>query len=67
MGYPIFDPGFTDWMCDLDTQLKSLHGFTSRELDVDGRALLDQYYAGVSIFGVIKDIAESHVQLRHAM
>jgi hypothetical protein len=66
MGYPLFDTDFTNWMCDLDTQLKRLHGFTTHELAVDGRALLDQYYSGVSIFGAIQSIAQKHVLLQHA-
>lgn len=49
MTFPIDDAGFTLWHGDLDTQLKQLHGMTSREMGLERRWLAEHYYAGVSV------------------
>ena len=47
----------TLWYGDLETQLKSLHGVTAKELGLDRHSLAARYYAGDTVFGFIDHIA----------
>lgn len=60
MPYPLFDTEYTNWQGDLETRLKDGFGRTIRDLGVEGRTLLDHYYAGVSVFGMLEEIARKH-------
>jgi hypothetical protein len=60
MAYPLFDCEFTNWRGDLETRLKDGFGRSIRDLGVEGKTLLDQYYAGVSVFGMLDEIARGH-------
>lgn len=57
MSFPLEDTGFTLWYGDLETQLKSLHGVTAKELGLDRHSLAARYYAGDTVFGFIDHIA----------
>ncbi|CAA6603887.1 conserved hypothetical protein [Rhodospirillaceae bacterium LM-1] len=60
MGYPLFDSEFTNWQGDLETRLKEGFGRSIRDLGVEGKTLLDHYYAGVSVFGMLDEITRQH-------
>ncbi|MBF0269113.1 MAG: hypothetical protein HQL44_11030 [Alphaproteobacteria bacterium] len=64
MGYPLFDSEFTNWQGDLETRLKEGFGRSIRDLGVEGKTLLDHYYAGVSVFGMLDEIIRQHRPLR---
>lgn len=65
MTYPLFDSEFTHWQGDLDTRLKDGFNCSIRELGVEGKTLVEHYYAGVSVFGMLDVITRQH-RLRHA-
>lgn len=60
MSHPLEDGGFTLWHGDLDTQLKRIHGVTSKELGVSRRSLQEKYYAGTSVFTMVDSLVRQH-------
>lgn len=60
MSHPLEDGGFTLWHGDLDTQLKRIHGVTSKDLGVPRRALQEKYYAGTSVFAALEALVSQH-------
>ncbi|WP_142849752.1 hypothetical protein [Telmatospirillum sp. J64-1] len=61
MSHPIEDTGFTIWHGDLDSQLKRIHGVTSKDLGIPRRALQDLYYGGRSVFAVFEQLSRQHL------
>ncbi|MBI4968259.1 MAG: hypothetical protein HZC25_09095 [Rhodospirillales bacterium] len=60
MAYPLIDPDFTHWQGDLDTKLIDRLGLTTRELGVEARSLMEHFYSGTSIFGMLDLIVRQH-------
>jgi len=64
MTYPLFDSEFVNWQGDLETRLKDGFDRSIRDLGVEGKTLLDHYYSGVSVFGMLDVITRQHGLMR---
>lgn len=57
MPFPLEDAGFTLWHGDVEAHLKRMHGVSTKDLGLDLHTLQQRYYAGVTVFAFLDDIA----------
>lgn len=57
MSYPLFDSGYTLWAADVEARLKDQVGQSLRSLGIEPKLLLQSYYGGQSVGGVLSLIS----------